>query len=649
MSRAEGAFLCVVLGWALALRTCRLSEPLFRVDEAESTINALTVLEHGYPSSHYLGLPIFENVLTQPWPESEEYEFKDNSYSERGVAIYHAWLPLYAVAGSLRLFGFGPDRPEAGPGVRRTSEEIERLTRAARAPSVAFGMLLLVLLFRMAEELHGRAAAWLALSAGAFSSGVVDVARQARYYSLTTLLSTACCLLAWRIHRHGRRRDFAAGGLAFALLFHTHVVAFLISCGALVLVLPWVLRRPGAVPRMALFSAVVLALTAPWARLTGFLDQAARIPMAWPYLRFPEDLLTFLWIRPEATLLLAGGSALLVSAHLLRGLLPLRFTQPFLERRGEMGFLMAWMVVAYLGFTFLVPAVSYSLDRLALPLIGPAIVLGAGQSAAVVRVLSSTASLSVPALVPGLLLAGALSASAVVGASRRESARPRFKEEVIDFLRGHPLGSDTRVYATPNHHLLLTVYTGLPVQNVAPVRKQFLDRYPGEIVLVEINPFRQPPARAVRDAAAAAGVWLGAEEGQDLAWYVSHRAVRERLSRLMPAVEPRLDDERVPAYLRALIDDQPRHTEAWMQSRASSVPSFPAVFRGFRIRDWDDWWRVYFYRFVDPKSRTGALANYHDRVRTGRATVLASGVTVYQSRIPVAGTATVATADRSRP
>jgi hypothetical protein len=254
----------------------------------------------------------------------------------------------------------------------------------------------------------------------------------------------------------------------------------------------------------------------------------------------------------------------------------------------------------------------------------------------VARVLTGFTAADVPALVPGVVLAGLLSASGLATAGR-EAPRPRFKEEAIEFLRRHPLRPGTRVYATPNHHLLLTVYTGLPVQNVAPVRKEFLDRYPGEILLIEINPFRQPPTRAVREAAMAAGVALSDEEAQDLAWYVSHRAVRERLSRRVAAVEPPLDAERVPAYLRALVDDQPRYTEAWMRSRSSSVPSFPAVFRGFRIRDWDDWWRVYFYRFVEPQTRAGVLANYHDRVRAGRATVLASGVTIYRSPAPVAG------------
>src|SRR5262245_27152644 len=84
---------CVVLGVMLRVSFVN-SRPLW-VDEAESGINALTILERGYPSDRYLGLPIYENVLISTTPDSEEYEFRDSSYSTRGMAIYHGWLPLY--------------------------------------------------------------------------------------------------------------------------------------------------------------------------------------------------------------------------------------------------------------------------------------------------------------------------------------------------------------------------------------------------------------------------------------------------------------------------------------------------------------------------------------------------------------------------
>src|SRR3954452_18663121 len=78
------------------------TRPLW-VDEAESSINALTILEHGVPTDSYLGVPIFENTHVWQWPESPEYEFRDVSYSDKHLAVYHGWLPLYSIAASLAL------------------------------------------------------------------------------------------------------------------------------------------------------------------------------------------------------------------------------------------------------------------------------------------------------------------------------------------------------------------------------------------------------------------------------------------------------------------------------------------------------------------------------------------------------------------
>ena len=87
-------FACVI--FATILRLSFVDRRQLSVDEAESSINALTILEQGYPTDCYLGLPIYENVLLTPTPHDEEYEFKDSSYSDKGIAIYHGWLPRTA-------------------------------------------------------------------------------------------------------------------------------------------------------------------------------------------------------------------------------------------------------------------------------------------------------------------------------------------------------------------------------------------------------------------------------------------------------------------------------------------------------------------------------------------------------------------------
>src|SRR5215813_8359517 len=97
--------LLVCLVAATALRfSFAASEPLW-VEEAESSINALSILEHGYPADHYLGMPIYENVLLTASSDSKEYEFKNSSHSGSGMAINQDWLPLYSIAAALAFAG----------------------------------------------------------------------------------------------------------------------------------------------------------------------------------------------------------------------------------------------------------------------------------------------------------------------------------------------------------------------------------------------------------------------------------------------------------------------------------------------------------------------------------------------------------------
>ena len=67
-----GACCCASCWYGTMLRGCRLGEAPLWTDEAETAINALTILAEGVPTHQYLGQPIYENTLTEPWPEHPE-------------------------------------------------------------------------------------------------------------------------------------------------------------------------------------------------------------------------------------------------------------------------------------------------------------------------------------------------------------------------------------------------------------------------------------------------------------------------------------------------------------------------------------------------------------------------------------------------
>src|SRR5687767_13546904 len=125
----------LILGTAFFLRARDLAATPSSGDEAESAINALTIAQHGVPRGDYLGLPIYENVLAEPWPQHPEYEFRDSSYSKRGLVIYHGWLPLYSMWASQRLYGVRPDEVSPDLRVRHSPAEVRRRVVAARAPA----------------------------------------------------------------------------------------------------------------------------------------------------------------------------------------------------------------------------------------------------------------------------------------------------------------------------------------------------------------------------------------------------------------------------------------------------------------------------------------------------------------------------------
>ena len=69
----------VLLVGALALRVGSVLAGPFWADEAETGINAFSILQTGLPRSEYLGIPVYENMVVREWPSQPEYEFKDIS------------------------------------------------------------------------------------------------------------------------------------------------------------------------------------------------------------------------------------------------------------------------------------------------------------------------------------------------------------------------------------------------------------------------------------------------------------------------------------------------------------------------------------------------------------------------------------------
>ncbi len=601
-------FVGAVLALAVVLRADRLASPDFFTDEAESTTNALGILAHGLPVDHVQGLPIFESPLTQRWPEHPEYEFRETNYSSRGVSLAHGWIPLYAIAASLSLGGIEPCAPAAPLQVRRTEREMRDISRLARLPSVVFALLFAGFLYLAGRSLFDRAVGRVAFLLGALAAPLVVITTQARYYAATLAFATLAALALWRFLRRPGVRRAVLLGLAFALLFFTHLSACLVTSLLAVSCLPSVVRKPRGLLLAALAAGVFALPAGAWSAWFGLSEGLGWTPLALPHL----ELFDFLPRTPRTwgwTLLL-GGHALAVAGLACGGRLGARgwpglFAHSFLAR-----WVLAGVVCVYTH-----PLIALFWSRVFWALIPPAILLCAALLVAVVPRRWRGGGWSAVGLA-GLLLLTTSGGELLYAA---DAPRDPEVAQVVERLRGRVFEEGTRFYA--NAHFTLGVYTGLPFQALGPVRASFLAAHPGPIVYVEYDPLAVFVDTAwVGHASHAHGLSPSGAELEDwtrrLEAELPRRRVRQlgavpdRAAPLPPALEPL----REPFFARH---------GAWTRALAEA---FAPVFRG---QPEGNLFLVYMYRFVDPAARLGAHLNLRARLEGARATIVTPRWVIY--------------------
>lgn len=613
-----GLSIAVIIALGLYFRfVAVLAQPLW-VDEAESAINALTILDHGFPVDNYLGLPIYENTLTELWPESTEYEFRDSSYSPKGLAVYHGWLPLYAMAGAQALAGISPDHVEIGdaPRVLHGESEVTLRTIAPRLPALVFSLGFMVLMYQVASEMAGKAAGMGALIWAALSGRTVLYGHQARYYSLTLFLCVLFLYVYLRVHRRGRTGDFVLLGLVTGLLFHTHQLSALVACVTALAGLPRIMKHAHWVRNGVLAAGLVLLAVLPWAFFSGFFSTVSHVPKVFTLFHEPLDWFQYVVRHAAPAAIGAAGFGLILGFEYWRRDKAAAPTEDRGLLREQATILFVWTVLCLVAFHTLVPAASYFPGRLTLMLMTPYIIL-----------VSIAATLTGERFVPRWAMAasvvGILIVLKVIGEAEVWRFHPlhesRAMQPALAALRAMPMASRERFYAPPNEHLVWSYYSGLPVQSIAPVRKSFLDNYTGSIVLLErrFNEAFAEPA-LIQEAAVAHGEKISSEQASQLRldlW--RHQMTSELRARGLavseaPALPQFLDQVDV-----SVSDLSRRMARAQMRYYAGHP-----VFKGVPWTDPAEQWLTFFYRFANPEKRLGVNANYYDRLRRAEVTLV---------------------------
>lgn len=592
-------------------------------DEAESSINGLTILERGFPFGEYLSLPVYENTLTEPWEGNPEYEFRDSSYSPQGLAVYHGWLPLYAIAASEALCGLHADHPVVPPKVLHGPEEIPMRTVAPRIPSLVFSAGCMVLIFFLASELAGSVAGFTALALMAFNARTVDFGYQARYYSPTLLMTVfaAWCLL--RVIRRGGWGDFLVLGLAEALLFHTHQFSALVFAGVAVVTLPAIIGQKGWFLKSLAGGGLSALLILPWIWFSGFLSTASSVPKAFKLFDSWTDWLAYTFQRPDQMVLLAVMLCLPVAKLWKPAWFPGRIRSA-LDAHGKIYFvLLVWLVVGYAAFHLIVPAASFFYERLTLVLWTPYVLLLALFAADLLRGVSPRLAVAVGIL--GVMAFLAVRGRLAFFTNPSVGGRPEAIASVLGELQRIPFEEGTRFYATPNEHLTYTYYSGLPVQSVAPVRKSFFETYRKPVVFIESQMENMlPVVEDVKLAADMAGSPVAPEGARLLGEQVWRTlALRELTARGIPVPVP----PSLPDYMHPLVEKANFDLRTSRKNFLGEMKSSP-IFRQVPAQRINDFWLGFFYRFVHPEERVGSKLNILPRLKNAGVLLLPRANTV---------------------
>lgn len=605
---------------AIALRGYGLGAPLLWVDEAESALNALTIVADGVPSDTYLGQPLFENTLVRPWPAHPEFEFRDVSYSDRGLAVYHSWIPLYAIAATFRLAGVTPAEARRGPPLRdrlASAEEMALWTAIPRLPSLLFSALLVVVLWRLGREIHSDGVGFALALAGATSSFLVFAGRQARYYSAALAAETASGLAIWIAWRRGRVRDHAVAGALIGVLFHTHSVSAMAMTAVYLACLPIGRHQPQIVRRLMAAGVTAAVLILPWVVWSGLFHHAGYLPPARQYMDLAKVFRSVLTTDPSILATTVIGILWFAVARFTR--MGPRWRQPILDLQAGLYFTSVWLLLTYALFIALIPAASFAMFRLRLVVAIPGLVMMALVVAAACRAINLRATWA-----PVLGLSALLLASRQLPPRLAGGEDPAFVDLIRD-VKAWPLEDDGRIYTSPNDHLILTYYSGRHVQSFAPVRRDWFERA-DNVVVIAGRRYDAPPIAAMQAMALEHGVTLDRVNAHALAQAGVQVATAEDFVAAgitpedLPPLQPR---SLAPAVVRLVRD----RTRLNVDETMAGTP-----LDGEPFATWEDFRHAFFYWFVDPPRRAGEGLNYRSCLARARPIVHPSGYTLFDCR-----------------
>lgn len=249
--------IAAVLGLSAILVFFRLGAPRLWVDEAETALLGRSILHHGVPKA-----VDGKNVISQE---------AGREFGADHVWRWTPWLDKYVAAASFLVLGEG--------------------TVPARLPFAIVGLLSIAAVYPLAMSLfRDPRVALLAMAFLATSVPFLLHVRQCRYYSLAVLGFTGAIVFLVAILK-GRRLAPLGFVLSASVLFHANYLSFVAAIVALGSCAFLLGVDRAALRRLALVSAALVVVSAPWAVFFNVLGKAAETGRVSP---FAENLTTYL-------------------------------------------------------------------------------------------------------------------------------------------------------------------------------------------------------------------------------------------------------------------------------------------------------------------------------------------------------------------
>ncbi|MFA5135019.1 MAG: glycosyltransferase family 39 protein, partial [Patescibacteria group bacterium] len=197
------------------------------------------------------GKPIYENASYIP-SDDPKYAYESTNYYGSTYERNKGWLTYYYQAAFLKVFGFS--------------------TFNARLPFVLLFCITAVFVYLLGKRLFTTSVGLIAAGLHAVNYFSIFYEYQARYYAVVAAVSMLCLYFFYRALKESGWGQYLCAALSLALLFYTHVTAFIAMLLLFILLHGYYHRSVRRIFSIKVIVAVLVPLAAavPWLVVVKF-------------------------------------------------------------------------------------------------------------------------------------------------------------------------------------------------------------------------------------------------------------------------------------------------------------------------------------------------------------------------------------------